>query len=141
MDYWKRVAKEFNPDRLSQSGTRLYYAAFLGVLIKRLIAEKNYSIEAAWNAVCNDSKELGHYRDSEKTIDTLELTGSREICGFYDLGNTYKYLEDDDENNLFWIGGGACNCFGSESPLAELQSFNFVKTTYSRCVGWIIYLK
>ena len=42
MDYWKRVAKEFNPDRLSQSGTRLYYAAFLGVLIKRLIAEKNY---------------------------------------------------------------------------------------------------
>ena len=133
--WWVDAAKKYAPSRNSRLGTRLEYGAFLGVLIKKLI-EKGKSVEWAWNAVCNDSKELGHYRDSYDARPEFESTGSRCICGFYDLANTEKILAEDEEAGGFWIAGGRYLDWGGGCPLAHLEL-----TTGRRChegVGWLV---
>ena len=107
-NWWNKVAVEFYPERHSRLGTRLEYVAFLGVLIKKLV-DSGWTVENSWNAVCNDSRQLGHYWNSKNAKHDLEPTGSREICGFFDLANTYKILARDEEAGGFWLAGGDCN--------------------------------
>jgi hypothetical protein len=85
--WWIEAAQNYAPERNSRLGTRLEYGAFLGVLIKELVADEASSLWA-WNAVCNDSEELGHYWNSKKAKHKFEPTGSRLVCAFYDLANT-----------------------------------------------------
>lgn len=139
-DWWEENANEYAPERGSRLGTKSEYIAFLAVLIKELVASGK-SVEWAWNAVCNDSKELGHYRNSENARLALESTGSREICGFFDLANTYKVLAEDEDADGFWLAGGYCICNSCFSSLACLYSHD----DYERddddtggC-GWIVF--
>ena len=135
--WWSDTAKKYDPSRNSRLGTRLEYGAFLGVLIKKLV-EEGKSVEWAWNAVCNDSKELGHYWNSEDAKHEFEPTGSRCICGFYDLANTYKILAEDEENGGFCFAGGAC-CDGSGNyPIACIRCSAFSYGDYDGSVGWIV---
>lgn len=136
--WWKLTAEKYCPSRNSRLGTRLEYGAFLGVLIKMLV-EEGKSVEWAWNAVCNDSSELGHYWSSENAKHTFELTGSRSICGFFDLANTYKILAEDGKTGEFWIAAGNCGDEGNISPLACLDSSNNCKRDYFSSVGWIVF--
>jgi len=135
-DWWIKAIRNHSADHNVKLGTRLQYGAFLGVLIKRLI-EEGKTAEWAWNAVCNDSAELGHYWNSVKAKHTFEPTGSREICGFCDLANTYKILADDSDNNIYWMASGI---YGGDSkiyPIADIcrgNSRNF--GIYG--VGWIV---
>lgn len=135
---WNKIAKEFNPSRNSRLGTRLEYGAFLAVLIKMLIAEGK-SIKWAWNAVCNDSKELGHYCNSENAKRGYEPTGSRLICGFYDLVNTCKILSADRESDGFWLAGGSTWRYSHECPLASLRHYNVRLREPTSNVGWIVF--
>ena len=91
--WWDRTWKEFMPSKNSRSGTELHWAAFLGMLMKHLIEEKNYSVEKAWKAVCDDSHNLGHYRNSSNAKHMLERTGSRRVGVFFDLANTCKIVK------------------------------------------------
>ena len=99
-NWWVNTAKEFMQN--SRLGTRYEYVAFLGLLIKKLV-ESGWSISKSWRAVCTDSKELGHYWNADNAKHAFEDTGSREVCGFYDLANTFKILAEDKET-----GGLAC---------------------------------
>lgn len=134
--WWSKIAKKYDPSRKSRLGTRLEYGAFLGVLIKELVAEGK-AVEWAWNAVCNDSKELGHYYDSKNAKCEFEPTGSRLICGFYDLANTYKILAEDEGG--FWIAGGDYHDFGFSSSLVALYhlTVRYFDNNYS--VGWLVF--
>ena len=132
-NWWKAIARNLK----LKLGTRLQYAAFLGVLIKKLI-EEGKSVEWAWNAVCNDSKELGHYWDSEDAKHAFEPTGSRYICGFCDLANTCKILAEDEEAGGFWLAGGCCNHYGGYYPLADLNHYAFRNFVINNCVGWLV---
>jgi len=137
-DWWEREAKEFCPERSSRLGTKSEYVAFLGVLLKNLVAS-GWSIADAWNAVCNDSRKLGHYRNSERALGVLELTGSREICGFYDLANTCKILARDNETTVdFGLVGGCYNNFGNTYPLADIGCHNLPYLALKHSVGWIV---
>jgi len=129
-NWWVDTAKKYDPSR-SRLGTRFEYGAFLGVLIKKLV-EEGKSVEWAWNAVCNDSKELGHYWNSEDAKYQFELTGSRCICGFYDLANTCKILAEDEEAGGFWLAGGYF------FPLAFLDLHTYRTYDYNSSVGWLV---
>jgi hypothetical protein len=138
-DWWVDTAKKYAPSRKSRLGTRLEYGAFLGVLIKKLV-EEGKSVEWAWNAVCNDSKELGHYWNSENAKHEFEPTGSRIICGFYDLANTCKILAEDEEAGGFWLAGCNYNCISYCYSLAALSHLTYRYCGGSNSVGWLVLL-
>lgn len=111
--WWVDNAKEFCPKRGSRLGTKTEYIAFLGILIKKLI-KLGWSIEEAWDAVCNGSKRLG------------------------DFGNTYKLLAEEDDGYGYWIGGG-CYFYDSRVfPLADLCFSDNYFGIGEFSVGWII---
>ena len=138
-NWWVDTAKNYNPSRNSRLGTRLEYGAFLGVLIKKLV-EEGMTVKWAWNAVCNDSKELGHYRDSENAKHEFETTGSRCICGFYDLANTCKILSEDGESSGYWVAGGYYVLYGIDDPIADLEHnvYGSRSILHAIGVGWIV---
>lgn len=134
-NWWNQVAKKFKPECNSRLGTKTEYVAFLGVLIKKLV-ESGWSVEKAWDAVCNDSKELGHYWNSKNAKSVFESTGCREICGFYDLANTCKIL--DEETGGFWVAGGGYNDNGNVNPLADLDHCTGVGNDNYGSVGLLV---
>lgn len=136
-NWWEKTAKEFKPERHSRLGTKFEYVAFLGVLIKKLV-DNGWTIEKAWDAVCNDSKELGHYWNSENAQHCFENTGSREICGFCDLANTFKILAEDEEACGFWLAGGFYFHDSSFYPLADLEHNGNQGNDYDNSVGWLV---
>lgn len=136
-NWWKENAKQFCPERGSRLGTKKEYIAFLGILIKKL-SKSGWSVAGAWNAVCNDSKELGHYWNSPNAKYEFEPTNSRKVCGFYDLANAYKILSEDEEGSGFWLAGGCYNCYGNFLPLDDLGHFNFCYGDYDHSVGWLV---
>lgn len=92
-------------------------------LIRRLVEWKKVPVEKAWDAVCDHSAKLGHFADSDNAQNSFEATGSREVCGFYDLGNAYKMLAEDpwEEAGGFWAVGGYFNLDSDCNPLADLE--------------------
>jgi len=136
-NWWEEHAKAFCPECKSRLGTKSEYVAFLGVLIKKLV-ESGWSIEGAWNAVCNDSHELGHYWNSDGALHKFEPTGSREICSVCDLANTYKILAEDEEAGGYWIACGTYDCNGINNSLADLSLCRYCKYEYYGRVGWLV---
>lgn len=135
-NWWIAAIRNYSNDYSVKLGTRLQYGAFLGVYLKRLVEAGN-SLEWSWNAVCNDSVELGHYWNSLRAKHTFEPTGSREFCGFCDLANVYKILADDNGSNIFWMAGGF---YGSDSklyPIADICRGNTQSFGLS-AVGWVV---
>ncbi len=135
-NWWYKVAKEYNPKLRSRLGTNSEYVAFLGVLIKTLVSN-DWSVKAAWNAVCNDSKELGHYWNSENALHDFGPTGSREICGFYDLANTVKIVADDEVGG-FWLAGGDYSFISNSYPLADVCHSINLDVNFDDSVGWLV---
>jgi len=136
-NWWIDTAKAYNPKRNSRLGTRLQYGVFLGVLIKKLIKEGK-TVKWAWNAVCNDSRELGHYWNSENAKHDFEPTGSRMISGFYDLANTYKILAEDEEAGGFWLAGGDYFDNAYVYPLAGFSFGIYRNYNDNNSVGWLV---
>lgn len=136
-NWWKETAKQFCPERGSRLGTKKEYIAFLGILIKKL-SKSGWSVAEAWNAVCNDSKELGHYRNSPNAKHKFETTNSRKVCGFYDLANTYKILSEDEEAGGFWLAGGYYGNSSNYVPLADLNHYCNCHFGNDYGVGWLV---
>ena len=139
-DWWERTAKEFNPKRCSRLGTRLEYFGFLGVLLKKMVLE-GWDVKEAWEAVCVDSRGIGRYANNPRSIFELEPTGSREVCGFYDLANTYKILAEDTVGTGCWIFGGSYRCKSYRNPIADEIYFEYHTTSNPNAVGWIVFEK
>ena len=135
--WWKNNAKEFCPEKSSRLGTKSEYVAFLGVLLKKLVAS-GWNITDAWIAVCDDSISLGHYWNSKEEWHDIEPTGSREVCGYFDLANTCKMLAEDEEAESFGLAGGECHSKSYHRPLALIHRCVFCDFEYSDSVGWVI---
>ena len=136
--WWEEHAKALWPERRSRLGTKAEYLAFLAVLIKKLV-EGGMEIRHAWDIVCNNSSELGNYRKPSESRQNpnVEPTGSREVCGFYDLSNAYKILSDNSTNG-FWAASGECTEEANVFPLAEIDHFTGRYTPLFFGTGWII---
>lgn len=136
-NWWNEKAKKFMPEKESRLGTTKERIAFLGLLIKYLIEEKGYTVTNAWKAVCDQSKELGHYGDSEDAKHEFEPTGSRQIGEWYDLANTYKITVDDEAGGFSLVGGDYYddgNCF----PLADVGTIFNPDGGYDLSTGWLV---
>ena len=136
-NWWEENAKNFWPERGSRLGTKTEYIAFLAVLIKELV-DSGKSVEWAWNAVCNDSNEFGHYWHSKNAKHAFEDTGSREICGFYDLANTCKFLAEHKGNDYFWLASGAYYSLSFATPLVDLCLNDDCYCDYLNSCGWLV---
>lgn len=137
--WWEYTAKYFWPERNSRLGTEDEYIAFLGVLIKKMV-ESGKCIEWAWNVVCNDSKEIGHYWNSKDGKYDLEHTGARCSCDlFYDLANTHKILAASNEwSGIFTQASGSSCSLGKDNPLFSFFEIGDVKRNLYNSVGWIV---
>lgn len=135
--WWRSNAEKFNPMCKSRLGTKSQYIAFLGVLIKTLVGE-GLTVEDAWIDVCSDSKRLGNYWNSENSKHALEVTGSRTIAGFCDLGNTCKILLGEESENEFWIAGGDCCDVSRDFPIASFGELCDPNYYLCRRVGWLV---
>lgn len=136
-NWWEKNAKKFMPEKGSRLGMTKERIAFLGLLIKYLIEEKGYTVSNAWKAVCNQSKDLGHYWDSENAKHEFENTGSRQVGEWRDLANTYKITVDDEAGGFSLVGGYYFN-YGNLYPLADVVSVDFPYCEYYFSVGWLV---
>ena len=137
--WWKENAEKFMPEKKSRLGTTNERIAFLGLLIKYLVEENGYTICDAWKAVCDQSKELGHYYDSPELVygkHTWQETGSKQVGEWYDLANFSK-ITIDDENGVFSSVGGNYACYQKKSSLTHIHDLP-CDIAFFNGVGWIV---
>lgn len=135
--WWEVKFKNFMINKNSRFGTDLHWAAFMGKLMKYLIEEKNYPVEEAWRAVCGDSIELGHYRNSDNATIGFEPTGSRPVGHFFDLANTTKIIKKSG-TATFLLMGGNCYLHSYRCPLMDASDVKDLNSTISEGVGWMV---
>lgn len=119
--------------------TEYQYYAFLVWLINQLI--KAETVEETLNQIIIESKELGHYYNSKGSTkgNGFEPTGSRCICGIYDLANTAKILAcSNQEAGGFWLVSGDFSCYSNDLPLADLDHFTDVDDDDYVSVGMLV---
>lgn len=136
-EWWKEVAKEFMPERKSRLGTRNEYIAFLGVLMKKMVSN-GWDLADTWDAICNDSKELGIYNVELDDGYDCGYTGTNEICDFFDLANTFKILANEEHSDYYAIASGDCNSPSVNYPLSRFSNNDLFKIAKKHCVGWIV---
>ena len=139
-NWWVETASKMSAvdGRHWHLATEYQYYAFLVWLINQLVKDGK-SVDVAIRRVVLDSKELGHYYDSENATEDFEDTGSRCVCGVYDLANTYKILSlSDKEAGGFWLGGGVYEFYGDHYPLAFLDHFTDVDDDDNYSVGLLV---
>lgn len=137
--WWEYTAKQLWPERNSRLGTEDEYVAFLGVLIKMMVASGK-NTEWAWNALCNDSKEIGHYWNSKDGKTGLQHTGSCCICSeFCDLANTYKILASNGSGGIFAQASGSSCSLGKDNPIFSFFETGDIRRNLNNSVGWIVF--
>lgn len=141
-NWWVETASKMSAvdGRHWHLATEYQYYAFLVWMINQLV-KGGKSVDVAIKMVVLDSKELGHYYDSENSTEgeDFEDTGSRCVCGVYDLANTYKILSCSNKETLcFWLGGGYFSCNGCDGPLADLGHCTIVFRDYYDSVGLLV---
>lgn len=135
--WWEIKAKEFLPEKGSRLGlTEEERDAFLALFMKELMEECGYTISDAWKAVCDQSKDIGHYMDSKNANNDFEPTGSRKVGRWNDLGNTCKITKN--KAGGFSAVGGGCDSFGGEYPLADVFRKFSPSINYDNCLGWLV---
>lgn len=139
-NWWVETASKMSAvdGRQWKIATEYQYYAFLVWLINQLV-KGGKSVYVAIKMVVLDSKELGHYYDSENSTGEFEDTGSRCVCGVYDLANTYKFLSCSNKKaGGFWRGGGRYRCNGYDYPLARLSRDTHVYHDCNISVGLLV---
>lgn len=141
-NWWVETASKMSPveGRQWHIATEYQYYAFLVWLINQLV-KIGKSVEEALHQVVLDSEELGHYYDSENSTEgeDFEFTGSRCVCGLYDLANTFKILQcSNSEAGGFWLGGGNYSDDSDFCPLANLYFYTNVGYGNNDSVGMLV---
>lgn len=136
--FWAKKFKQFMPKKNSRMGTLRQRDALLGLLIKYLTEEEKWEVSETWEAVCDDSKKLGHYWNSENAKHDFETTGSRKVWLFWDWANTFKIIADDNSASAFLLGGGDYDDFSYICPLADVNSMNLPSNYYPGSVAWLV---
>ena len=137
-NWWVETASKMHhvEGRLWQLATEYQYYAFLVWLINQ-----DQFLQWGLEHVVLDSKNLGHYYDSENSTkgEYVELTGSRCVDGVFDLANTTKILKcSDEETEGFCLAGGDLSYDGYVCPLACLERITGVDDVNYGSVGLLV---
>lgn len=136
---YETMCLKLMPSKHTRIMTNLHRDAVLGHEMIHLVDEMGYSVEQAWDAVCYNSRALGHYRDSEGALGRFEPTGSRYVGAFSDLGNTGKVVRDINDPNRFYVMGGDFAGEGHYFPLASRYTpYNSKEKIYFYAVPGIV---
>lgn len=110
---WEKKLEEYSPKNGSREASITTY--FL--LALRWLKDGIATLEQ----LADNSKEIGHYWDSEDARYNMEKTGEREFGGLYGfVGNTYKIVKDSESNSGFSLVGGYYLYDGNAYPLADV---------------------
>lgn len=116
------------------------YFAFLGYILFKLVESERFTPNEAFFAICSDSSELGCYKNSrENSLQNIELTGTRFICGVADLASTYKILACDENSGFYYIASGSISVPGNKSPLARIIATDDERCSHTEGVGWYVF--
>lgn len=108
---WEEIIADYSPENRSRMSSITTYF----FLLLRLLKDGFATIEQ----LADDSKEIGHYWDSENAKHEFEKTGERQLGGLYGFaGNTYKIVRDSESSSGFSLLGGDYDCSGYKYPLA-----------------------
>ncbi|MBR0426712.1 MAG: hypothetical protein IJK18_00710 [Clostridia bacterium] len=144
---WQEIVSKMPPveGKRWKLGTDYQYYTFLCWIINQQIKRNKWSVERAINNVF-DLKEveyLGYSPNKTHVNFEVALTGcGEEVCGFYDLHNTYKILSSDNKNVEFWRAG--IDKFNYQHDLyvslAELKPTygKEANLKFSSSVGWLV---
>lgn len=135
-EWWEDKAKKLMPEKNSRIGTKKEYAAFLAVIIKTLVEEEGFKVEWAWRAVCDNSRNLGHYSDSLFGTLGVEPTGDRPVGKWFDLANTRKIIKTGAF--FYSLVSGGCELEGDASPLAKIKRMESARMNCGNATGWVI---
>lgn len=131
---WEQIFENFMPSKNSGMCRQIDYDVLLGVIIKYFVDEQIYDVRKAWNVVCKNSEEIGHYKDCRELINYLEKTGSRLIYKWYDRGNTCKIIKSDDGLGYF-LAGASYNLISNFCPISRCDKFSYKKERFPNAVG------
>ena len=110
---WEEASQNYSPE----NGSRMSSITTYFLLLLRLLKDGFATVEQ----LADDSKEIGHYWDSENAKHEFEKTGERQLGGLYGFaGNTYKIVMDSESSSGFSLLGGRCNYSGDNYPLADV---------------------
>lgn len=114
---WEEKADSYSPENGSQMASITTY--FL--LLLRWLKDGHATVEQ----LADDSKDIGHYRNSKNAKHECEKTGERQFGGINGfVGNTCKIVKDPDSGSGFCILGGRYYDNGHEFPASGI--FNYV---------------
>lgn len=122
-----------------QLGTLDQYIVFLGYIWLKLTESERVKADYALSCICDDSSQLGCYKNSrENPSSNGEFTGTRFVCGFYDLATTSKILKQD-EHGFYYIVSGDLTVNSSQKPLAYIESETNTQYNHPDSVGWFVF--
>lgn len=133
-EWWYETALGINPAKNSRLGSEKEYIAFLGVIIKELVEKFNYSVDYAWETVCDQSKNIGYYRDTPGWSVNYEKTGKH----WFDFANTQKILHKVTPFSKFKVASGSCFDYGDSKPLVYTEIVFNPSLIIEEYVGWIV---
>ncbi len=134
--WWYENALKFMPEKNSCLCNELDDDVVLLVMCIKSFVKIGYTVAEAWQAVCVNSKGIGHFADSVNAKKDFEPTGSRRLGDMYDLGNTGKIIKVNLGLKLELRGGNYKN-YGRITPLASAIKINDFSEDYNRSVGRI----
>lgn len=123
---WESKATDYSPD----NGSRMASITTYFLLLLRWLKDGHATVEQ----LADDSKDIGHYWNSENAKHDYEKTGERQFGGLDGfVGNTYKIVKDPDSGSGFSVLGGWCSVDGNIFPVADvfLDSFPNSRTDVS----------
>ena len=107
---WEKAFQNYSPE----NGSRMSSITTYFLLLLRLLKDGFATVEQ----LADDSKEIGHYWDSENAKHEFEKTGKRQLGGLYGFaGNTYKIVKDSESSSGFSLLGGSYYDSGYVYPL------------------------
>lgn len=112
---WKVMATNYSPN----NGSRVAFDTTYFLLLLRWLKDGIATIEQ----LADDSKDIGHYYDSEDAKDFAEKTGERFFGGLFGFaGNTFKIVQTSSIISLkaFSILGGCYDVEGMDCPIAHI---------------------
>lgn len=136
---WRELLEDYNPKRNTRQMTKTEYACKCLFIIQKRV-NSGYEIDEAWADVCDNSKRIGHYYNSNITMrGDFEPTGSKEVCGFCDLANTTKLLAEDpwDEVGGFWKASGHCGKISHVDPVGNFLHYDDVDFVQMDSIGML----
>lgn len=128
--WWSNALEKFDSEKNSRMGNILEYDAFLGTVIKRLVEKENYSVEKAWEIVCDS-------RINSWNIEKSKVGGKKPLGKVYDQENIRQIIRGYQGTDFFIIGG-LYEKGSMVSPIATIEEVESPASYYVKTTGWLV---